>query len=189
MEEFNKEQLKKKIIYIGLIIPVLVVIIGVSYAFFYVPVEKEEEKLTIRSGTLALTFRDNDGTVENTEMLWNFGDTIEKIFVIENNGTQDAYAKIIWDNLINTYLRESLSYRLEEKTDENDSMYRNVETDEMNVPRSEGVSTKILADHLLIPAGHTYTYRLRITFANLEDIDQTEVKTQVFMLLTTVMLM
>ncbi len=173
MEKFNKEQLKKKIIYIGLIIPVLVVIIGVSYAFFYVPVEKEEEKLTIRSGTLALTFRDNDRTVENTERSWNFGDNIEKEFVIENNGTQDAYAKISWDNLINTYLRESLTYTLEEKTDENDSVYRTVETEDMHVPRSESASTQILANHLLIPSGHTYTYRLRITFENLEDIDQT----------------
>ncbi len=41
------------------------------------------------------------------------------------------------------------------------------------VPQSETASTLLLADHLLIPAGHTYIYKLKITFENLEAIDQT----------------
>ena len=32
---------------------------------------------------------------------------------------------------------------------------------------------EVRADHLFVPAGHTYTYRVRITFEHLEDIDQT----------------
>ena len=92
MTENKKEELKKKVIFLGLIIPVVIVIIGVSYAFFNVPVEKEEEKIVLTSGDLALTFKDNDDTVENIEGTWNFGDTIEKLLVIENTGTVDAYA-------------------------------------------------------------------------------------------------
>ncbi len=174
MQENSKKELKKKIIYIGLIIPVLVVIIGVSYAFFNVPVEKEEEKISIRSGDLALTFKDNDEAVENIEGTWNFGDTIEKELVIENTGTRDAFAKISWDDLINTYLAESLTYTLEEKSDDTGAVWKNIETANANVPRSEATSTQLLADHLLVPAGHTYTYRVRITFENLPDIDQTQ---------------
>ncbi len=173
MQENSKKRLKKKVIFIGLLIPIIIVIIGVSYAFFHVPVEKEEEKLTIRSGALALTFRDNDATVENIEGTWNFGDTIEKELVIENTGTRDTYAKISWDNLINTYLAESLTYTLEEKSDDTNAVWKQVEIENINVPRSETASTQLLADHLFVPAGHTYTYRVRITFEDLPDIDQT----------------
>ncbi len=159
--------------FIGLVIPVAMVIIGVSYAFFNVPTEKEPEKITIKSGDLALTFRDNDKTLENTEGTWNFGDSIEKELVIENTGTRDAYAKISWDNLINTYLEESLTYTLEEKSDDTNATWKQVKTANTNVQRSETSSTQVLADHLLIPAGHTYTYRVKITFEDLENIDQT----------------
>ena len=54
--------------------------------------------------------------VENTEGTWNFGDTIEKELVIENTGTRDAFAKISWDNLINTintYLADKCYLRLQ----------------------------------------------------------------------------
>ena len=77
MYENRKEEIKKKVMFIGLVIPVAMVIIGVSYAFFNVPTEKEPEKITIKSGDLAFTFRDNDKTLENTEGTWNFGDSIE----------------------------------------------------------------------------------------------------------------
>ena len=173
MEKFKKEELKKKIIFIGLTIPIAMIIIGVSYAFFNASVEKEEEKITIISGDLALTFRDNDENIENIDNTWNLGDSVEKELVIENTGTRDAYAKISWDKLINSYLAESLSYTLEEKSDEPNAIWKQVETENVNVPRSETASTQLLVDHLLIPAGRTYTYKVKITFDNLEDIDQT----------------
>ncbi len=174
MEKFKKDELKKKVIFLGLAIPVAMVVISISYAFFQVSVESEEERLIIRSGDLALTFKDNDETIENTERTWNFGDSIEKELVIENTGTRDIYAKISWDNLINTYLAESLTYTLEEKGDESGAVWKSVETVSPNVPRSETASTQLLADHLLVPSGHTYTYIVRIKFEDLEDIDQTQ---------------
>ncbi len=166
---------KKKIIsLVVLCISIVALTTSLTYAYFVSQVEtNEQEKVTIRSGDLALTFRDNDETVENTEGTWNFGDSIEKELVIENTGTRDTYAKISWDNLINTYLAESLTYTLEEKSDESGAVWKTVETETANVPRSESASTQLLADHLLVPAGHTYTYRVRITFEDLPDIDQT----------------
>ncbi len=166
---------KKKIIsLIVLCISIAALTTSLTYAYFVSQVEtNEQEKVTIISGDLALTFRDNDETVENTEGTWNFGDSIEKELVIENTGTRDTYAKISWDNLINTYLAESLTYTLEEKSDESGAVWKTVETETANVPRSESASTQLLADHLLVPAGHTYTYRVRITFEDLPDIDQT----------------
>jgi len=165
--------MKEKRSFAILSLMILTVIGGVSFAFFNSFSEVDEEKITLNSGVLELTFRDNDETVENIEGTWNFGDTIEKELIIENTGTRDTYAKISWDNLVNTYLAESLTYTLEEKTDESGSTWHSVEIESKNVPRSLTSSTHSLADHLLIPAGHTYTYRLRITFEDLADVDQT----------------
>jgi len=170
----GKNNKKNIISLIVLCVSIVALTTSLTYAYFVSQVgEKVEERFTITSGTLALTFKDNDETIENIEGTWNFGDTIEKELVIENTGTREAYAKISWDNLVNTYLKESLTYTLEEKTDEEGSTWKKVETESKNVPRSETSSTQVLADHLLIPAGHTYTYRLRIIFEDLADIDQT----------------
>ncbi len=172
MEE--KRSRKNVISLIVLCVSIVALTTSLTYAYFVSQVgTNEQEKVTIRSGTLALSFRDNDETVENTERTWNFGDSIEKELVIENTGTRDGYAKISWDNLINTYLAESLTYTLEEKSDDAGAVWKQVETVSANVPRSESASTQLLVDHLLIPAGHTYTYRVRITFEDLTDIDQT----------------
>ncbi len=172
MEE--KRNKKNAISLIVLCVSIVALTTSLTYAYFVSQVgTNEQEKITIRSGDLALTFRDNDETVENTERTWNFGDTIEKELVIENTGTRDGYAKISWDNLINTYLAGSLTYTLEEKSDESGAVWKQIETVSSNVPRSETASTMVLADHLSVPAGHTYTYRLRITFEDLENVDQT----------------
>jgi len=173
----NMEDRKNKKNIISLIVlcvSIVALTTSLTYAYFVSQVgTNEQEKITIKSGDLALTFRDNDETVENIEDTWNFGDSIEKELVIENTGTKDAYAKISWDNLINTYLAESLAYTLEEKSDESGAVWKPVETVSANVPRSESATTQLLVDHLLIPAGHTYSYRVRITFEDLEDTDQT----------------
>jgi len=170
----NMEGKKNVISLIVLCVSIVALTTSLTYAYFVSQVgENEEESITITSGTLALTFRDNDETVENIEGTWNFGDSIEKELIIENTGSRDTYAKISWDNLVNTYLNESLTYTLEEKTDEEGSTWKKVETESKNVPRSETSSIQPLADHLSIPAGHTYTYRLRITFEDLADVDQT----------------
>ncbi len=157
---------------IVLCVSIVALTTSLTYAYFVSQVgTNEQEKITIRSGDLALTFRDNDETVENIEGTWNFGDSIEKELVIENTGSRDAYAKISWNNLINTYLAESLTYTLEEKSDEPNAVWEIIRAANTNVPRSVTASTQILIDHLYIPAGHTYTYRVRITFENLENID------------------
>ena len=172
MEE--KRNKKNVISLIVLCVSIVALTTSLTYAYFVSQVgTNEQEKITIRSGDLALTFRDIDETVENIEGTWSLGDSIEKELVIENTGTRDAYAKISWDNLINTYLAVSLTYTVEEKSDEANAEWKQVETVSANVPRSESASTQLMADHLYIPAGHTYTYRVRITFEDLENIDQT----------------
>ena len=91
----EKNDKKKIISLVVLCVSIVALTTSLTYAYFVSQVgTNEQEKITIKSGDLALTFRDNDETVENIEGTWNFGDSIEKELVIENTGTKDAYAKI-----------------------------------------------------------------------------------------------
>lgn len=176
MEKTNENKRDKKNLVALLVLCVSIVALTASltYAYFVSQVAvNEQEKVTITSGTLALTFRDNDDTVKNIEATWGFGDTIEKELIIENTGTRDTYAKISWENLINTYLAESLTYTLKVKP-EGTAEYTPVRTTRKNVPRSDNPAIESLAEGLLIEAGKTNSYMLTIKLEDLEEVDQTQ---------------
>ncbi|HBA37742.1 MAG TPA: hypothetical protein DCY94_03380 [Firmicutes bacterium] len=99
------------------------------------------------------------------------GESVEKLFIIRNTGTQPVTTNMIWDGLVNTYLEESLSYTLEYKTTE-DGTYQPLDTAHINVPQSDKAEDYNLAKNITIPAGETYYYKLTITFNNLPDINQ-----------------
>ena len=158
------EKFRKKKIVIGLLIisTIVISLIG-TYAYFLVSVgETVNEKLIVKVGTMQLVFRDTDELVTNTEATLNFGDPITKEFEIENTGTLTAYAKISWDNLINTYLEESLTYTLEYKTKYSEEEWNSIKTVSKNVPSSETASKIELADEIEIPSGVTYIYKITI---------------------------
>ena len=129
---------KKKILILGIIVfaVVLITMIG-TYAYFLASVgETVNERLIVKAGTMQLIFRDTDELVTNTEETLNFGDTITKEFEIENTGTLTAYAKISWDNLVNTYLEESLTYKLEYKLKDSEEEWKSIKTTSENVQSS-----------------------------------------------------
>ena len=117
---------------------------------------------------MSLTFADNDNGIGG---VLNFGESITKKFTIENTGTLDAYAKISWFNITNTYLEGSLVYTLKFSNEEN-GHYRNFVT-EKNVPTNITKGTEVLANGLLIPAGEKYYYELEILLVNSKTVDQT----------------
>ncbi|MCI8498108.1 MAG: hypothetical protein HFG33_01760 [Bacilli bacterium] len=168
MEERNN---KKKILILGLcaITLVLASTLG-TYAYFMTNLAREEkQELTITSGVLALVFEDNSDGINATISL---GESVTKEFKIRNTGTEDATTNMLFSDMINTYMKESLSYTLEYKTDL-DGEWSNVQTANSNVPQSKKPSEKNLATDLTILAGATYYYRLTITFNDL-DINQNE---------------
>lgn len=171
MEKFKeRKQLISLIVLCGSIIALTA---SLSYAYFTASTNvTKQQELVITSGKLALTFKDNDDTIQNIEGVWNLGDRIEKELIIENTGTLDAYAEIQWENLVNTYLSQSLSYTLEVKP-EDETEYTIVRTSNKNVPKSDIATTVPLASGLLIPAGKTNLYRLTIKFEDLINVNQT----------------
>ncbi len=139
-----------------------------TYAYFMTNLGREEkQELTVTTGTLALVFEDNsDGINANLSL----GESITKEFKIKNTGTRDVTTNLLFNDMINTYMEESLSYRLEYKT-EADGEWMPVETVSTNVPQSETLKDKNLARDITIPVDETYYYKLTITFNDL-DINQ-----------------
>ncbi len=162
---------RKKIFILGLcaITIVLASTLG-TYAYFMTNLGREEkQELTVTTGTLALVFEDNSDGINATLSL---GESVTKEFKIRNTGTQEVTTNMLFSEMTNTYMEESLSYRLEYRTFV-DGEWSNVETTNSNVPQSRKSAEKNLATNLNIPAGVTYYYKLTITFNDL-DINQNE---------------
>ena len=146
-----------------------------TYAYFLASLEETvNERLILKAGTMQLVFKDTDELMTNTEATLNFGDTITKEFEIENIGTLPAYAKISWDNLVNTYLEQSLIYTLEYRLKESNDEWKNVITSGENVPRSETASKIEMANHILMEPGQIKVFKLTIKLEDLPNINQTQ---------------
>ena len=108
---------KDKTMVIGITVLSLIVLVGVGFAFFSAGLSNaNKETVNAGTATIALEFDDNDNGISGN---LNLGESITKKFTLENTGTVDAYAKINWYNLVNTYMQNSLTWTLEQSTSEN----------------------------------------------------------------------
>ena len=167
MDKGNLQRKKDQTLASQITILSLFLIIGVVYAFFSSTLSNaNRESASVETATIALRFDDNDSGISG---ILNLGESIEKRFTLENTGTKEAYAKINWVNLVNTYMQDSLTYTLEQSTSANGT-YTNVGSG--NVPVSATATTKPLKNGILVPVNTTYYYKLTITLNNLENVNQ-----------------
>ena len=157
---------KDKVLVFGITILSIIVITGVGFAFFSSPVTNtNNENVTAETASISLKFDDNDNGISGT---LNLGESITKKFTLENTGTKDAYAKINWYNLVNTYTADSLTWTLEQSTSENGT-YEALGSGK--VPVSSSQTTAALKNGILVPVNTIYYYKLTITLNNL-DVEQ-----------------
>ena len=146
----------------------VIIVSGISYAYFSATVSNDDNQTAvIETGTLALTFSDGDNGVSAS---LSPGDSIIKRFTIENTGSIKAYAKINWIDLTNTYLNESLSWKLSQSNSLNGN-YLMIGWG--TVPVHPTKANNLLIDGLLIPTNIKYYYKLEITLNNLKNVNQT----------------
>ena len=166
----NAINTKNKVLAIGITLFSIIVLVGITYTFFSAAVSNaNNEKINTQTATMRLVFSDNDNGVSGT---LNLGQSITKKFTIENIGTVDAYAKINWYNLMNTYDQYSLSYTLESSTSENGTytkIYEKPVPSSFDYDEQDFVlKTTTLKDGLLVPANTTLYYKLTIKLNNLD---------------------
>jgi len=160
---------KKTLTTLLLVISVLM-ITGFSYAYIGGALSNaNKQTASITTGTMTLVFADGTSTLAAKEI--NIGESITKTFTVENTGTLEATASMYFKDLVNTYITDSMSYRLEYATSESGTY--NVLKEETNVPRSSTAAEELLYGEITVPAGTKYYYKLIITFNNLPEIDQT----------------
>jgi len=161
---------KEKILTTVLLLIAVFVFTGFAYAYLAGGISNaNRQEATITTGTMNLTFRDGSTVLNATEM--TIGTSVTKTFTIENTGTLEGSASMYFKDLINTYMTESMSYRLEYSTSESGTY--SVLQVETNVPQSSTASEKLLYGNITVPAGTKLYYKLIITFNNLPDVDQT----------------
>jgi len=161
---------KEKILTTVLLLIAVFVFTGFAYAYLAGGISNaNRQEATITTGTMNLTFRDGTTSLAATSM--TIGTSVTKTFTIENTGTLEGTASMYFKDLINTYMAESMSYRLEYATSENGTY--SVLQAETNVPQSSTVSEKLLYGNITVPAGTKLYYKLIITFNNLPNVDQT----------------
>ena len=98
---------KNKKVAIFITIFTIALLAGLTYTYFSASVSNNNnEKFQTETATMRLVFDDNDNGISGT---LNLGESIVKKFTLENTGTVDAYGRIDWIDLINTYSAFSLS--------------------------------------------------------------------------------
>ena len=148
---------------------ILTIVGTISYAYFTSTGETRPVQATINTATVSARFADNDTGI--TGQL-SFGESLTKKFTITNTGTSDANVKMYFQGLVNTYLKESLTYTLSYSETEAGPYTEIVSS--TNVPQSMISTNKVLANSLTIPVGKTYYYNLTVTLNYLSDVNRSQ---------------
>ena len=157
-------------LYTTIAVLLLITIIGaVSYAYFTTTGTTQKQDTSLSMATLSLRFADNDNGIDAK---LGFGETVTKKFLIENTGTAEASLSLDWNNMVNTYLNGSLTYRLTYSSEE-DGVYEEI-LPSSNVPTTSTPLTQTMVSELSVPVGETYYYNLEITLNDLPDINQSD---------------
>ena len=96
-----------KILFGTLIVLLLLLTVGLSYAYFSTAVKGNDnaKNVVVEAGTLKLTY--TDGPAINAQYI-KPGWTTTKEVTVKNNGTLDAYYNVIWQSLTNGITNDEL---------------------------------------------------------------------------------
>ena len=145
--------------YLILIISVLILLIGVSFAYFSLEITGNDTAKynTITTGALKLTFTDtNVLTLDNALP----GDSATKTISVKNTGTIDTSYNIVWQELTNTITNDELVI---EATCKRLNSSNTEEGTCESIPQKE-VSSNKLKSNIAIEPGITHEYTLKLTF-------------------------
>ena len=145
--------------YLILIISVLILLIGVSFAYFSLEITGNDTAKynTITTGALKLTFTDtNVLTLDNALP----GDSATKTISVKNTGTIDTSYNIVWQELTNTITNDELVIEATCKR-LNSS---NTEEGTCESISQKAVSSNKLKSNIAIEPGITHEYTLKLTF-------------------------
>ena len=151
--------MKIKKSYLILIISALVLLIGVSFAYFSLEITGNDTAKynTITTGDLKLTFTDTNALTLDDALP---GDSVTKTISVKNTGTIDTSYNIVWQELTNTITKDELVIEATCKR-LNSS---NTEEGTCESISQKAVSSNKLKLNIPIETGITHEYTLKLTF-------------------------
>ena len=141
---------------------------GVSYAYFSTQVKDNETNstLTAVAANLILEFKEGSNQINGDGIFPGWSAT--KTFTVNNKNKIDAYYNLYIDEIKNELMSESISYKIEST----DGGYNG---DKVLLPKEDG----IIKTGIYIKANTTHTYKVTAYYNNL-DIDQSSEKGKTF---------
>ncbi len=143
-----------------LIVTILVLVIGVSLAYFGLTIIGNDtaKKNKIVTGNLELTFTDND----EISLSGVFpGDSITKTITVKNTGTKEASYNLVWTELTNEFINDEI---IVEATCKNINS-SNTEDGTCNSISQKAVSSASnITSNIPVKPGYTQEYTVKITF-------------------------
>ncbi len=157
--------MKKKYIVIS-ILSVLIMTIGMSYAYFVSDITVNRKEMNVSSKRLAIIFTDTKEIVDNEIMPgWN----TSKTFTVENKSGSVFYYDINIEELVNTFVTTGY---LQYKITSSDGGY-NME-DYLYIPKSEEAGREVLANKIEIEDNVKHTYKVEFRYLNDPNVNQSE---------------
>ena len=143
-----------------LIVTILVLVIGVSLAYFGLTIIGNDtaKKNKIVTGNLELTFTDND----EISLSGVFpGDSITKTITVKNTGSREASYNLVWTELTNEFINDEI---IVEATCKNINS-SNIEDGTCNSISQKSVSSASnITSNIPVKPGYTQEYTVKITF-------------------------
>ena len=149
---------KKYIVY--LVVSILVLTIGVSYAYFKARVNGEGKSISLRSkGIYVLYSGDATLASENISPGWS----VTKEFTVENQGSNNEVYNIYIEGLVNTFVTSGyLQYKITSSNGYNMSEYK-------DIPKSNTSTDTVLAYSVPIKSKEKQTYKVELIYKETEE--------------------
>ena len=150
--------------YLFLIVMILLVVIGVSLAYFGIKIIGNDTAKgnKVVTGNLELTFTDtNEISLENAFP----GDSFTKTILVKNTGTKEVSYNLVWTELTNEITNnelviESTCKRLNSSGTEEETCESISETP---------ISNNIIKKNISIEVGTTHEYSIKVTFLDMDE--------------------
>ncbi len=157
--------MNKKYIIIS-IVSVLVILIGVTLAYYSAVITGDKKKIVINTKELSIVFHNGEEINElEIEAPW----TTSKEFSVESKSPDIFYYNIVLQDLINGFTSNTLEYKITCTNGEGYSM-----NDFEPVPASPKKSDQVLIEGIELQPKATHTYKIEFRYLNSEDIDQSD---------------
>lgn len=152
-------KLEKKYL-LGIIGLIVILLTGVSYAYFKARINGDPKSIVIKSKGVYLEYK-GDTTLSSGEI--GPGWSVTKTFTVENQGSNTEKYDIYIEDLVNTFVTTgNLQYKITSSTGYNMTEFK-------DIPKSETATDTVLAYSVSIDAGVTQSYTITLKYNDTDD--------------------